>query len=29
VMKQWRRLWQHAVQGSTHDELLEEAPHIA
>jgi hypothetical protein len=29
VMKQWRRLWQHAVQGSTQDELLEEAPHIA
>ena len=29
VMKQWRRLWQHAVQGSTRDELLEEAPHIA
>ncbi len=29
VMKQWRRLWQHAVQGSTHDELLEEAPQIA
>ena len=29
AMKQWRRLWQHAVQGSTHDELLEEAPHIA
>jgi hypothetical protein len=29
VMKQWRRLWQLAVQGSTHDELLEEAPHIA
>ena len=29
VMKQWRRLWQHAVQGSTHDELLEKAPHIA
>ena len=25
----WARLWQHAVQGSTHDELLEEAPHIA
>jgi hypothetical protein len=29
LMKQWRRLWQHAVQGSTHDELLGEAPHIA
>ena len=29
VMKQWRRLWEHAVQGSTRDELLEEAPHIA
>ncbi|TMM27403.1 MAG: hypothetical protein E6F94_02185 [Actinobacteria bacterium] len=29
VMKQWRRLWQHAVQGSIKDELLEEAPHIA
>jgi hypothetical protein len=29
VMKQWRQLWQHAVQGSIHDELLEEAPHIA
>lgn len=29
MMKQWRRLWQHAVQGSTHDELLEEAPRIA
>ena len=29
VMEQWRRLWQHAVQGSIHDELLEEAPHIA
>jgi hypothetical protein len=29
VMKQWRRLWQLAVQGSIHDELLEEAPHIA
>jgi hypothetical protein len=28
VMKQWRRLWQLAVQGSIHDELLEEAPHI-
>jgi hypothetical protein len=29
VMKQWRRLWQHVVQGSIQDELLEEAPHIA
>jgi hypothetical protein len=29
VMNQWRRLWQLTVQGSTHDELLEEAPHIA
>jgi hypothetical protein len=29
AMKQWRRLWQLAVQGSTRDELLEEAPHIA
>jgi hypothetical protein len=29
LMKQWRRLWQHAVQGSTHDELLEGAPRIA
>ena len=29
VMKQWRRLWQHVVQGSTRDELFEEAPHIA
>jgi hypothetical protein len=29
AMKQWRELWQHAVQGSTQDELLEEAPHIA
>jgi hypothetical protein len=28
VMKQWRRLWQLAVQGSTRDELLEQAPHI-
>jgi hypothetical protein len=28
-MKQWRRLWQHAVQGSIQDELLGEAPHIA
>jgi hypothetical protein len=29
AMEQWRRLWQLAIQGSTHDELLEEAPHIA
>jgi hypothetical protein len=29
VMEQWRRLWQHVVQGSIQDELLEEAPHIA
>jgi hypothetical protein len=29
AMKQWRRLWQLAVQGSTQDELLEQAPHIA
>jgi hypothetical protein len=29
AMKQWRRLWQLAVQGSIQDELLEEAPHIA
>ena len=29
VMNQWRRLWQHAVQGSIVDELLQEAPHIA
>jgi hypothetical protein len=29
VMKEWRRLWQLAVQGSTQEELLEEAPHIA
>jgi hypothetical protein len=29
AMKQWRRLWQLAVQGSTRDELLEQAPHIA
>jgi hypothetical protein len=29
AMKQWRRLWQHAVQDSIHDELLMEAPHIA
>ena len=29
AMEQWRRLWQHAVQGSTHDELLTVAPRIA
>jgi hypothetical protein len=29
LMGHWRQLWQFAVQGSTHDELLEEAPHIA
>jgi hypothetical protein len=29
VMEQWRRLWEHAVQGSIHDELLMEAPRIA
>ena len=29
VMEKWRLLWQLAVQGSTRDELLEEAPHIA
>jgi hypothetical protein len=29
AMAQWRRLWQHAVQGSTQDELLQEAPRIA
>jgi hypothetical protein len=29
AMEQWRRLWQHAVQGSTYDELLAEAPRIA
>jgi hypothetical protein len=29
AMKQWRLLWQHAVQGSVQDELLEEAPPIA
>ena len=29
AMEQWRRLWQHTVQGSTHDELLTEATHIA
>jgi hypothetical protein len=29
AMKHWRALWQLAVQGSTHDELLQEAPTIA
>jgi hypothetical protein len=29
AMKQWRALWQLAVPGSTHDELLQEAPRIA
>lgn len=29
AMEQWRRLWQFAIEGSTQDELLEEAPHIA
>ena len=29
AMEQWRRLWQHTVQGSTQDELLQEAPRIA
>jgi hypothetical protein len=29
VMEQWRRLWQHTVQGSIQDELLVQAPHIA
>jgi hypothetical protein len=29
AMEHWRALWQLAVQGSTHDELLQEAPHIA
>lgn len=28
AMQHWRRLWQLVVQGSTHDELLQEAPHI-
>jgi hypothetical protein len=28
-MKHWRALWQLTVQGSTHDELLQEAPSIA
>jgi hypothetical protein len=29
VMSEWRSLWQLAVQGSTQDELLMEAPQIA
>jgi hypothetical protein len=29
AMRHWRALWQLAVQGSTHDELLQEAPRIA
>jgi hypothetical protein len=29
AMEQWRQLWQLAVQGSTRDELLSEAPRIA
>ena len=29
VMTHWRQLWQLAAQGSTHDELLQEAPRIA
>jgi hypothetical protein len=29
VMQHWRGLWKFAVQGSVHDELLEEAPLIA
>jgi hypothetical protein len=29
VMKHWRQLWQLAAQGSTHDELLQEAQRIA
>jgi len=29
AMDQWRRLWQHTVQGSIQDELLMEAPRIA
>jgi hypothetical protein len=29
AMEHWRRLWQLAVQGSTHDELLQQAPRIA
>jgi hypothetical protein len=29
AMERWRTLWQLAVPGSTHDELLQEAPRIA
>jgi hypothetical protein len=29
AMEHWRRLWQLVIQGSTQDELLEEAPRIA
>jgi hypothetical protein len=29
LMERWRSLWQLAVPGSTHDELLQEAPRIA
>jgi hypothetical protein len=29
AMERWRALWQLAVPGSTHDELLQEAPRIA
>ena len=29
AIEQWRLLWQITVQGSTHDELLQEAPLIA
>jgi hypothetical protein len=29
LMERWRALWQLVVPGSTHDELLQEAPRIA
>ena len=29
AMRQWRDLWQLTVQGTIHDELLQEAPQIA
>lgn len=29
AMQQWRALWQLTVEGSTRDELLQEAPRIA
>lgn len=29
AMRQWRELWQLTVQGTIHDELLQEAPQIA